>query len=188
MSVRPVLRLAAAACAALLAAASHAQTHLAPGLWEQQVTMKSDNAELDAQMARMKEQMASLPPEQKAMVEKMMASRGMGLGGGAHAIRMCLTKEQAERDTPPQHDGRCSQQDFTRSGSTMTYKFTCQGQGGQPMTGEGTFTLDGPKAYTGRSTMNATMQGKPMQVQTDIVGKWVGSDCGDVKPMEAPKH
>ena len=188
MSVRPVLRLAAAACAALLAAASHAQTHLAPGLWEQQVTMKSDNAELDAQMARMKEQMASLPPEQKAMVEKMMASRGMGLGGGAHAIRMCLTREQAERDTPPQHDGRCSQQDFTRSGSTMTYKFTCQGQGGQPMTGEGTFTLDGPKAYTGRSTMNATMQGKPMRVQTDIVGKWVGSDCGDVKPMEAPKH
>lgn len=188
MSVRPVLRAVAAASAALLVLAAHAQTHLTPGLWEQQVTMKSDNAELDAKMAKMKEQMASMPPEQRAMVEKMMASRGMGLGGGAHSIRLCLTKEQAERDTPPQDNGRCSHQDFTRSGNTMKYKFTCQGQDGQPMTGEGTFTLDGSRAYTGHSTMSGTMQGKPMQMQTDVVGKWVGSDCGDVQPMGVPKR
>jgi hypothetical protein len=187
MSVRFHLRAALLAPGLFIAFASQAQTHLAPGLWEQQVTMKSDNPQMEAGMAKMKEQMAAMSPEQRAMMEKMMAGKGVGVGPSGNAIRMCVTKEQSERDVPPQHDGRCSQQDVTHSGNTVKYNFSCQGGApGQAVTGHGEFTVDSSKSFTGHSVTVTTIQGKPTQMQADIVGKWIGSDCGDVKPVQVP--
>jgi hypothetical protein len=195
MSVRhrqrlPALRVAAALPLALAATgAAHAQTHLTPGLWESQVTMKSDNAQMDSAMAKMKEQLASMPPDKRAMVEQMMASRGMGAGGTANSFRICMTKEQAERDSVPQHDANCSQQDVTRSGNTMKYKFTCESRQGHPVSGAGEFTVNGPTAYTGHTVTTMTVQGKPTQMTADVTGKWLGADCGDVKPLQPhPAH
>jgi len=187
MSLRFRVRPAHVAATLLFAAGAQAQTHLAPGLWEQQVTMKSDNAQMDAAMAKMKEQMAAMTPEQRAMMEKLTAGKGIGMGANANTFRMCVTKEQSERDVPPQRDARCSQQDVTHSGSTVRYRFTCQGGApGQDVTGSGEFTLNGATSYTGHSVTNTTMQGKPVQMQSDVVGKWLGADCGDVKPLQVP--
>ena len=55
-------RLTAACAAALLAAAAQAQTHIKPGLWEEQITLSTDNAQANAAMAQMKEKLASMPP------------------------------------------------------------------------------------------------------------------------------
>lgn len=187
MVVRHCLRVAPVVAVLLFAAGAQAQTHLSPGLWEQQISMKTNNPDMDAKMAKMKEQLASMPPDKRAMVEQMMASKGIGVGANANTFRMCMTKEQAERDSMPQHDGRCSQQEATRSGNTIKFKTTCQGEkGGQPITSEGEFTMNGSTGYTGHSVTNMTVHGQPTQMQSDVVGKWLGSDCGDVKPVQVP--
>jgi hypothetical protein len=186
MNVRHCRRPALVAAGLAFACAAQADTHLSPGLWEQQVTMKSDNAQMEASMAKMKEQMAGLSPEQRAMVEKMMASKGVSMGASGNTFRVCMTKEQVERDAMPQRDGQCSQQELTRSGSTMKYRFTCQGGHDGPVSGSGEFTLNGSTGYTGHTLTTMTVQGKPTQVQSDVVGKWLGSDCGDIKPLQVP--
>ena len=93
------LRLSTACAAALLTAAAQAQTHVRPGLWEEQITLKTDNAQANAAMAQMKDKLASMPPEQRAAIEKMMAGHGHGIGAGGapNTVRTCITKEQVER-------------------------------------------------------------------------------------------
>jgi hypothetical protein len=190
-------RLALAAGLAALAAlplAAHAQmAHMAPGLWEQTMSMKSSNPEMEARMAESQQRMASLPPEQRAMIEAQMKAHGVQMSGGpggpgGTTIRICVSKEMSEREPTPPKESRCEHQQMERTGSTVKYKFSCAGRDGQPpTTGEGTFTMTGPNSYSGTSTMNTMVQGKPTQMSSTMTGKWLGSDCGDIKPMQVPK-
>ena len=78
-----------------------AQT-MKPGLWE--ITNKmggsgDQGAKMAAAMEQMQKQMASMPPEQRKQMEKMMAQQGMAPGaGGGMATRICMTKEMAARN------------------------------------------------------------------------------------------
>ncbi len=192
MNARHGLRAAVLVALGILgiAPAARAQTHMSPGLWEQQVTVKTPNAQADAAMVQMQQKLADMPADQRKMVEQMMGKSGGVMGAKPSSLRVCITKEQAERDSVPQRDGRCSQQDVTRSGNTRKYKFTCQGQGAdaQTVSGSGEFTMNSPTSYTGRSVTDTVVQGQPAHMQTDIAGKWLGSDCGALKPVQDPSR
>ena len=95
-----------------------AQTQLKPGLWEHSVQMGGD-AQMEAAMATAQAQMAKMPPEQRQQMQAMLAKNGVGLGAKPGAVRVCLSKEAAERGEPPQSDGRCQHETLQRSGSTM---------------------------------------------------------------------
>ena len=183
MTVRHRFILAVAA--ALAATAAQAQTHLKPGLWEEQVTIKTDDAQANAAMAQMKDRLASMPPDQRAMVEKMMASHGMGMGGAPSSLRVCMTKEQVEHDFTPDNSGRCQHTHVNRSGSVIKFDFTCTSSHSD-VSGQGTLTLMGDSAFAMSSAADTVTQKKAMHIQTDIAGKFVSSDCGDIKPMEMP--
>ena len=82
-------RLLVVASLALSGAAVLAQQpHIRPGLWEETLSMKTDDAQANAAMEQMKQRMASMPPEQRAAIEKMMAGRGLGMGA------LCLAQLQ----------------------------------------------------------------------------------------------
>jgi hypothetical protein len=171
------LAVAACACASLSA---YAQVRMRPGLWEHSYTMKSQSGQMEKSMAEMQQQMASMPPEQRKMVEQMMAKQGMGMGTQGKSVRMCVTKEQAERDELPQQEGNCTQQVVERRGNTVKMKFSCSGN--PPTTGESEVTFSGPMAYTGRSIVNTTIDGKPDRMTMEQSGKWLAADCGGIKP------
>ena len=168
------------------AAPAHAQK-MAPGLWEHSMTMKSSDARLNEGMARMQKELAAMPPEQRKQMEAMMAARGMNMGmagsGGAPAIvaKVCLTPEQAARDEmPAPAEGDCKQTSLHRSGNTLRMKFACTGQ--RPATGEGEYTLEGPKAHRGRTTIDTQEAGKTVRLEMNHSGRWLAADCGAVKP------
>ncbi len=171
----------------LAGAAVQAQTHVKPGLWEETVTVKSDNAQANAAMEQMKARMAAMSPEQRAAIEKMMASHGMGAGGpGAPStLRVCITKEQAERDFTPESNGHCTRTNVVRSGSTTRFDFACN-NGKMNITGDGVFTQMGDSAFAVTTNANTMMAGTPSKIHSEIAGKFVSSDCGSVKPVETP--
>ena len=176
------MRRSSAFIALLLASAgAFAQPKLAPGLWEHSFQMKGGGAEMDAAMAKMQKEMAAMPPEQRKMVEEMMAGRGVKIGsnGTSTTVQVCMTKEQVARDQVPM-DGRCTQQNVQRSGNTMRFKFACTGE--HPTSGEGEYTFADDKSYSGRSTIDTTVDGKPQRMEVQNSGKWLGADCGSVKP------
>ena len=177
-------RLLVAGVAALSCGSVLAQPHMRPGLWEETIQLKSDNAQMNAAMAQMKEKMASMPPEQRAAMEKMMESHGMGMtpGGAPNTVRVCITKEQIDRGFTPDRDGRCSRVNVTTSGNVTKFDFSCASAHNN-VTGHGTFTAMGDSAFAVNTVAESTSQNTTTHVQTDVGGKFVSSDCGDVKPM-----
>lgn len=178
--------LTAAVCTviyALTGGMAFAQTQkMRPGLWEHSFTMKSQSGQMEKAMSEMQQQMASMPPEQRKMMEEMMAKQGMSMGAQGRSVRICITKEQAERDELPQQDGSCKQQVMQRSSNMIKVKFTCTGN--PPASGESEVTFSSPTAYTGKSIVNTTVDGRPERMMMDQTGKWLSADCGNVKPMK----
>jgi len=173
--------------AALLAGAPAQAQKLAPGLWEHSMTMKSSDPRMNEGMARMQKELAAMPPEQRQQMEAMMAAQGMnlgmaaGAGGPAIVAKVCLTPEQAARDEMPAlSEGDCKQTSMQRSGNTLRMKFACTGK--RQATGEGEYTLDGPKAHRGRTMIDTQEGGKTVRMEMNHTGRWLAGDCGAVKP------
>ena len=185
LSPAPILLLAFA----FLSPSALAQK-MAPGLWEQSMTMKTQSGQMEAGMAKMKEEMARVPPEQRKMVEEMMKQRGMGAaaaggGGNATTVKVCITPEQAARDEMPQQQrGDCKQLSKERSGNTVKVKFACTGE--HASTGEGEYTLISDKAHKGHTVVDTKIQGKAERIEMDHSARWLGADCGEVKPRAMP--
>lgn len=156
-------------------------TSVRPGLWEHTVSIKGQNGQMNDVMSQMNQQMASLPPEQRKMMEEMMAAQGVSAAPQGNAIRMCITKEEAQQNFVPPADGQCKQQVIQRSGNTMQIKFSCEGN--PPSSGEGTYTFINEKAYTGNMTVRTNMQGRTNVIQMKQSGKWVSDNCGTIKPI-----
>jgi hypothetical protein len=172
-----------AAAAVAAAGAAGAQT-LKPGLWEVTNKTQTGAGRMQPQMAEMQKQMAAMPPEQRKMMEEMLARRGAKLGaGGEMTVKVCMTREMVERSEMPVQQGDCKTTHQSRSGNTMKMGFACANP---PSSGEGQMVFSSPEAYSSKLAITTTVQGRPEKVDMESSGKWVGADCGSVKPMMAP--
>lgn len=170
---------AAVAAGVLMSGLANAQTeNLRPGLWEHSMTMKNSGGQVAAAMAQMQQQMAAMPADQRKMIEKMMADKGVGFSPAGNTVKVCMTKEDVERDSlPPQKD--CTQ-NVKRSGNTWQVSFQCKGN--PPSSGEGVVRMLSPTAYDGEFTLDTVVNGKPERMQMSQHGKWLASDCGSLQP------
>jgi len=180
-----------AACACMVGLLIASQPALAqstkPGLWEINHKM-GGSAEMDQAMAQMQQQMASMPPAQRKQMEDMLAKQGMSMGagaGGGISMKVCMTKEMAERNEMPQtQQGDCKSTAAPRVGNTQKISFVCTQP---PSSGEGQITFTSNEAYTMKMVTTTTVKGKPEKMTLDGSGKWLSADCGAVKPMTMPK-
>ncbi|AYQ27426.1 MULTISPECIES: DUF3617 domain-containing protein [unclassified Polaromonas] len=167
-----------------LATGASAQT-TKPGLWEITNKMQSSSGEMEKAMATMEKQLASMPPEQRKQMQDMMAKQGMSMGssaGGAMNVKMCITKEMAERnELPQQQQGDCKTTQSPRSGNTMKFSYVCTQP---PSSGEGVMTFNGDTAYTMKMNTTTNVKGKAEKMTMDASGKWLSADCGNIKPRK----
>jgi hypothetical protein len=180
------MRIPAALTAAALAGAAFAASAQAmkPGLWE--MNNKVNNPQMDAAMAEMQKQMAAMPPDQRKQMEAMMAQRGVQMApaaGGGMAVRVCMSKEMVERNEVGMPQGDCKVTSQSKSGATTRVAFSCANP---PTTGEGEYTMTGPDSYRSRMKMKTVVSGKTETMDMESTGKWLGADCGNLKPMQAP--
>ena len=181
MNVRPLLAAAPLALSCLVASAQTVQ----PGLWEHSFQIKTQGGKMEAAMAQMQQQMASMPPEQRKMMEQMLAQQGIGLGAKGQSVKVCITPEMAAKQELPQQDGDCKQDIVQRSANSMKFKFSCKPDKDRgPTSGEGEVTFISPTAYTSKSVINTTIEGKPERMNMDMAGKWLSKDCGAIKPVK----
>lgn len=180
---------------------------MTPGLWEHTVNLggtKSDPAQ-EAQMAQMKaamdamkKEMANMSPEQRAQLEKMMGGMnmkvsdgGVAMGGGkinvtdnGVKIKVCLTKEQAEKGyMPSQSENSCVEKFNEVTASSVHVVYDCV-NGATHAHGESELQFQNSKSYTGKSKVVTTGGPMPMTMESQLSGKWLASDCGDIKPID----
>ncbi len=175
---RGLLILASVMCPLL----AQSQT-MKPGLWELSSSMKSGSGEMEKAMAQLQQQMASMSPEQRKMMQDAMGKHGvsMGSGGpGAMQLKVCLTKEMLDRNEFVTQEGDCKTQNAPRVGNTMKVSFTCTRP---PSSGEGEVTFISPESYRSTMAVNSTARGKAERLDMESQGKWLTADCGSVKPI-----
>ena len=143
---------------------------MSPGLWE--ISLKSD---------QMRE-MPKMSPQQAEQMRKM----GMNVPevrDGAMIMKVCYTKEMlAQRQVPAtQNDRECKPQNMRHGSGSFSGEIVCNGPNMK-----GTGTMQGTMSSTSFQTntsFNGTMGGQPMKTSSATSGKYLGPDCGNVKPM-----
>jgi hypothetical protein len=174
--------LAAALIAGATVLPASAQT-LKPGLWALTMKTQSASGQMEQAQAQMRQQLASMPPEQRKQIEDMMAKQGVKMGNdGTNSMQVCMTKEMVERSEMPMNSD-CKTTSQSKSGGTMKMSFTCTNP---PSSGEGEYTMMGSEAYKSRSVVRTAINGKPETLTVEGSGKWLGADCGSIKPVAPP--
>lgn len=169
---------------ALFVAVPCSAQNIKPGLWEVNNKMQSSNSQLDQAMSMMHEHLANLTPEQRKQMEGMMSRNGMQMptlgAGGAMAIKMCITPEMAASNKMPMQEvGNCTQKRSPVVGKTMKVSFSCSKPEAR---GDGQVTFNTDTDYTMKMQVTTSATGQPETVNMNASGRWMGADCGALKP------
>jgi hypothetical protein len=187
MKNRPrTLAMLVCACAAVLALPAGAQD-MKPGLWELNNNVSSPDAQVQAAMSEIQKQLANMSPQQRQGMQQMLERNGvqMNLGsGGALTTRMCMTREMIQRKEFPVQQGDCQQKVTPVSGKRMKVAFSCSKP---PASGEGELTLDSDTSYRARMHIKGNDGRNRQSVDMDVSGKWLGADCGSLRPIGGAK-
>ena len=154
-----------------------------PGLWEARMSsLDADGHELprpeQAAMARM-------PPEARARMAEVMKARGLSMPDADGATKACLTKEMFESGRWQQmaSETGCTTNYSTRSSTMWKWHSSCPALKSDS---DGEVVFSSPQSYRVKLTTTAMVNGK-MNTSTRIVqAKWLGADCGDIKPFTPP--
>jgi hypothetical protein len=179
-------RLAMAAWLAGLAALP-AQAQVAPikaGLWDVQLRQEAAGQAVP----NVADQLQKMPPAQRAQIEAMMKKQGVAMGAdGSRAMKVCYTREMLDANAWQERvPTSCKTEYLTRSADRWTWRTTCPPPGASVSDGEAVFKSS--DAYTVRVTSRreAAGTGKAVEGKTQIDARWLGADCGSIKPMGLP--
>jgi len=162
--LRTVCITALAAGMTTIAAAQAMKVNAKPGLWEMSVQVTVPGMpSVDT---------SKMPPQQKAMMESMMAG-----GRGLKPVQSCVTREdldqgRVQKDPP---GSECTTKIINATSSLVEMTQTCTGQAA------GTREM---RLETTPETMKMvakTVTGRGAGTVATITGKWLSASCGNVK-------
>lgn len=176
--------------AALAAGATQAQGTggLKPGLWESRTTKMQLNGQdmlkqMAAVQAQMRQSLAAMPPEQRKKMEGMLAQQG----GDGMTQRLCVSAEMAAREqavVPRPAQAECEPPKFQRNGHRTSFEVSCKQAGGGTARVKGESVVTGDTVSTKAETRGTDPGGAPHTMLVETQMKYLGSDCGQVKPVE----
>jgi hypothetical protein len=142
------------------------------GLWENTIVTNMGGAPpIDT---------SKMTPEQAAKVAAAM--QGM-MGDRTMTQQSCVKKEDLEKDSfmlPQEKSLSCKRTITTNTRSAFAAEITCTGE--REMKGQINIeSLAGGTAFKGAMKMVTTAQGRSMNVNMTMAGKYLSADCGTVK-------
>jgi len=165
---------------------------LKPGLWESRIVKQvTDGRDTTSQMtdamSQVQNNLARLPPEKRAQLEAMMKEHGALRMGTAGTTRLCISPEMASRNKPiVDPEGRCQPAKINQSGNHTSFEINCNANG-TVMTGRGESTANGDVITSRVDVSTRTGKGETHILHNETEMKFLGADCGDVKPIPVPK-
>ena len=160
----------------MLAYAADPALDVKTGLWELTSTGTMSGAPPIPQEA-----LARMTPEQRAKMESAM-QEAIGRNNQPHVSKSCITQKQLEKapNFAEQQNKSCKQTVVNRTTSLIETRVECSGP--QKMTGTFRFQAQSREAIHGDVSMVMSDGNKTMTSKHTIQGKWLGADCGNVKP------
>ena len=157
---------------AMLAAQGAPKMDVKMGLWEMttSMTIGGDMPGVDT---------SKMTPEQAARVQAAMAS--MSAKPMTSTQQTCLTKDKFEKGQMMADEKQnCKQTLVTNTAKAYDVKLECN-QNGTVSTGTVHFEAPTANTVNGKISLQSVTQGKTMNMNGTITGKYLGADCGSVK-------
>jgi hypothetical protein len=178
---------------AILALGMAAMTQLAQaqvpgtkaGLWETKIVKNVyDGKDMSAQMsdaqAQLQAKLASLPPDQRAMVESRMKGIGAGNGG---AFRVCISPAMAAKNQiGGDPHGHCPPASVDVNGNTVNFAINCTYEG-RTTVGKGQAVRNGD-SFSIHADMKETDSKGSHTIVVDTQMNYLGADCQGIKPLD----
>lgn len=154
-----------------------AQT-IKPGLWELNNTVKTGDIQTDATIQMAMQQLANMPPAQRAQMEAMLAQNGVSVpkvgGDGTMTVSACVTPEMAaKKELPLNQKGNCTSKTVPTSGG-LDVSFSCTNP---TSSGQGQIRFSDDSHYTMIMDVNTEATGTPQKLKVNSAGRWVGASC-----------
>ena len=129
--------------------------------------------------------LSKMAPEARARMADAMKARGLSMPDASGATKACFTKETFESGTWQQmaSDAGCTTKYSTRSSATWKWHSSCPARHSES---DGEVTFTNAENYKVKMTMTMPVNGKPTTSTRILQSKWLGADCGDVKPFMPP--
>jgi uncharacterized protein DUF3617 len=154
-----------------------------PGLWEARISaLDADGHEMvPPELAAL----SRLTPEVRARMADAMIARGVSMPDANGATRACLTKEMFESGRWQQMatESGCTTNYSTLSSTTWKWHTSCTSVKSES---DGESVFSGGESYRTKVTTTATVVGKTRTSTRIVQGKWLGADCGGIKPLAPP--
>ena len=180
ISIRPVGLTVLASVTIAAVAAPPPVPPVKPGLWETRMSAldaSGHEVPLPEQAA-----MSRLTPEMKAKMAETMKARGLSMPDEKGATKVCYTKETFESGGWQQMASEmgCTTNYSTQSSSTWKWHSSCPAMKSES---DGEAVFSSPQSYTVTVKTTATVMGKTNTSTRVVQAKWLGPDCGDIKPF-----
>lgn len=142
-----------------------------PGLWE-----TTNVSKISGMPAIPPEAMGKMTPQQRARIDQAMA--GQSGAPRSQMLQSCVTKEKLERAFAPDQssDKDCKHSVVSSSRRKQEIHMECTGR----VKSSGHFRIEAltPESIKGDFHMTSGDTAHPMDIRMEIVGKWLGADCG----------
>jgi hypothetical protein len=179
MSIQPLRGLCALSIGAMAmswaVAADTPNLKVKMGLWEMTTHVQLSGAPIIPDDVLQK-----LPPEQRARMQAALA----GLNK-PRVLKECMTPDRLSKGfkVGERDDGDCKTTILTNTSSELALKSECSDSGGARVSNV-RIIANGSESVTGTVSSVATREGKTVNVNAGVEGKWLGADCGSVKDVE----
>jgi hypothetical protein len=175
--MKKIALLAIGVSGALVTSAVAATLDVKPGLWE--VTTQGQTTGMPPIPPQLLTQMS---PAQRA---QMMAAM-QGKMNQPTVSRSCLTQKMIDRGMSFDRPGNdhCTQTVAGSSAHSLDVRVMCTGEQQEKTTGSLHVDATSRESVSGAFNMVSTDGTNTMTMKRTLQGKWLGSDCGNVKPHE----
>src|SRR3984893_3916128 len=158
-------------------------TPVKQGLWESRMSALDANGHetVPPEQAAL----SRLSPEARARMADAMKASGVSIPDTNGATKVCLTKEMFESGRWQQmaSEAGCTTNYSTLSGTTWNWHSSCTALKSES---DGEAVFNNAESYRTKVTTTATVMGKTNTSTRIVQGKWLGADCGDIKPFAPP--
>jgi hypothetical protein len=161
------------------AAQSQVVAPIKPGLWQ----IHSEREVNGQRQPDMSERMKNMSPEKRAQIDAMMKQHGVASGAGGMG-QVCYSRESLERSPWADQATDCKVDYKSRSSSVWKWHTSCA-KSRYEADGEADF-LD-RENYVVKSTSISKIGEQVRKSSMTITAKYLGSDCGGLKPLEPYK-
>jgi hypothetical protein len=165
-------------CAAFSAAATAATLDVKTGLWE-----VTSSGETTGTPPIPPEVLAQMSPEQRAQMQAQMAA-AMAQSNKPDVTRSCITDKTLQRGLDLDQGQRpdCKRTVVNSSSKQIDVRMECTGE--QKMNGTFHFEATDRQSIRGNLNLVVSNGANTMTMKRTMQGKWLGSDCGSIKPTE----